>query len=62
MAWFDQNILPSLRKGLVSFYKGKGDVQRCSNYRGSKLLHQTMNIWEKIIDARLRKVTGVASN
>ena len=45
-----------------SVYKGKGDVQQCSNYRGIKLLNQTMKIWEKVLDARLRKVTGVASN
>src|SRR5215469_16812339 len=48
--------------GLVPLYNGKGDVQQCSNYRGIKLLSQTMKIWEKVIDARLRKVTGVASN
>ena len=44
--------------GLVPLYKGKGDVQQCSNYRGIKLLSQTMKIWKKVIDASLRKVTG----
>src|SRR5215469_16883833 len=48
--------------GLVPLYKGKGDVQQCNNYRGIKLLSQTMKIWEKVIDTRLGKVTGVASN
>ena len=47
---------------LVPLYKGKGDVQDCSNYRGIKLLNQTMKVWEKVIDARLRKVTGIGKN
>ena len=42
------------RKGvLVSMYK-KGDVQSC-NYRKIKLISNTMKIWKRVVEARLRQ-------
>ncbi|MBN3291679.1 YTX2 protein, partial [Polypterus senegalus] len=42
------------RSILVSTFKNKGDVHRCSNYRNIKLISHTMKIWERVMDARLR--------
>ena len=44
---------------VVPLYKGKGDVQECKNYRGIKLLSHTMKLWERIVEARLRRQTEV---
>ncbi|MCI4382159.1 hypothetical protein PGIGA_G00260580 [Pangasianodon gigas] len=41
---------------LVPIFKNKGDVQSCSNYRGIKLMSHTMKLWERVVEARLRKV------
>ena len=40
---------------LIPIFKNKGDVQSCSNYRGIKLIGQTMKLWERIIERRLRR-------
>ena len=45
---------------LVPFYKGKGDIKECGNYRGIKLMSHTMKLWERVIEARLRKEVRVA--
>ena len=42
------------RSVLIPIYKIKGDAQCCENYRGIKLMIQTMKVWERIIEARLR--------
>ena len=39
---------------LIPIYKNKGHAQCCGNYRGIKLISHTMNVWERIIEARLR--------
>ena len=39
---------------LIQFFKNKGDVQSCSNYRGIKLNSHTMKLWERTIERRLR--------
>ncbi|KAK3532715.1 hypothetical protein QTP86_028084, partial [Hemibagrus guttatus] len=44
------------RSVLVPIFKNKGDVQSCSNYRGIKLRSHTMKLWERVVEARLRKV------
>ncbi|MCJ8739588.1 hypothetical protein PDJAM_G00048970 [Pangasius djambal] len=44
---------------LVSIFKNKGDVQSCSNYRGIKLLSHTVKLWERVVEARLRKVVEI---
>ena len=49
--WRDRVIIP--------IYKQKGDIQDCRNYRGIKLMSHTMNIWERVIDIRLREETTI---
>ncbi|KAK3511381.1 hypothetical protein QTP70_005306 [Hemibagrus guttatus] len=44
---------------LVLIFKNKGDVQSCSNYRGIKLMSHTMKLWEREVEARLRKVLDI---
>ncbi|KAK3535794.1 hypothetical protein QTP70_021107 [Hemibagrus guttatus] len=47
------------RSVLVQIFKNKGDVQSCSNYRGIKLMSHTMKLWERVVEARLRKVVEI---
>ncbi|KAK3569308.1 hypothetical protein QTP86_026541, partial [Hemibagrus guttatus] len=47
------------RSVLVPIFKNKGDVQSCSNYRGIKLRSHTMKLWERVVEARLRKVVEI---
>ncbi|KAK3538723.1 hypothetical protein QTP86_014322, partial [Hemibagrus guttatus] len=47
------------RSELVLIFKNKGDVQSCSNYRGIKLMSHTMKLWERVVEARLRKVVEI---
>ena len=46
---------------VVPIFKGKGDIQECSNYRGIKLMSHTMKIWEKILEKRLRQMVEISS-
>ena len=43
------------RSVLVLLYKGKGDIKECENYRRIKLMSHTMKLWERVIEARIRK-------
>ncbi|KAK3557179.1 hypothetical protein QTP70_024693 [Hemibagrus guttatus] len=47
------------RSVLVLIFKNKGDMQSCSNYRGIKLMSHTMKLWERVVEARLRKVVDI---
>ncbi|KAK3540283.1 hypothetical protein QTP70_029609, partial [Hemibagrus guttatus] len=47
------------RSVLVPIFKNKGDVQSCSNYRGIKLMSYSMKLWERVVEARLRKVVEI---
>ncbi|KAK3513112.1 hypothetical protein QTP70_001685 [Hemibagrus guttatus] len=47
------------RSVLVTIFKNKGDVQSCSSYRGIKLMSHTMKLWERVVEARLRKVVEI---
>ncbi|KAK3559797.1 hypothetical protein QTP86_020778 [Hemibagrus guttatus] len=47
------------RSVLVPIFKNKGDVQSCSNYREIKLMSHTMKLWERVVEARLRKVVEI---
>ncbi|XP_060202733.1 uncharacterized protein LOC132631151 [Lycium barbarum] len=40
---------------MIPLYKNKGDIQNCNNYRGIKLLSHTMKVWERVVEARMRK-------
>ncbi|MCJ8742455.1 hypothetical protein PDJAM_G00082310 [Pangasius djambal] len=44
---------------LVPIFKNKGNVQSCSNYMGIKLMSHTMKLWERVVEARLRKVVEI---
>ena len=48
------------RSMLVSLYKDKGDIKECGNYWGIKLMSHTMKLWERIIEATLRKEVTIA--
>ncbi|KAK3513646.1 hypothetical protein QTP70_028816, partial [Hemibagrus guttatus] len=47
------------RSVLVPIFKNNGDVQSCSNYRGIQLMSHTMKLWERVVEARLRKVVEI---
>lgn len=46
---------------IVPIFKGKGDVQECSNYRGIKLMSHAMKLWEKTMNSRLRAMVEIGS-
>ena len=48
------------RSVLVPLYKGKEDIKECGNYRGIKLMSHTMKLWERVIEARIRKEVTIA--
>ena len=41
--------------------KGKGSVLDCENYRGIKLMSQTMKLWERIIENRIREIVELSN-
>jgi hypothetical protein len=52
----DGKIPTDWRKSwMVTVYKGKGDSLECGSYRGIKLLDQVMKVFERVIEAKLRK-------
>lgn len=52
--WRSSNLIP--------FYKNKGDVADCGNYRGIKLTSHTLKIWECVLVKRLTKITNITPN
>ena len=40
---------------IVPIFKNKGDAQQCGSYRGIKLTSHTLKIWERVIEARMRR-------
>ena len=47
------------RSVLSSIYKSKGGAQCCGNYRGIKLMSNTMKVWKRIIETRLRDTVKI---
>ncbi|XP_019229415.1 PREDICTED: uncharacterized protein LOC109210451 [Nicotiana attenuata] len=47
---------------MISLYKNKGDIQNCNNYRGTKLLSHTMNVWERVVEKRVRTCVSISEN
>jgi hypothetical protein len=47
---------------LVPIFKNKGDIQSCTNYRGTKLMSHTMKLWDIAIKHRLRGMTYITMN
>ena len=48
------------RSVLITLYKGKGDIKECGNYRRIKLVSHTMKLYERVIEARIRKEVMIA--
>ena len=48
------------RSLIVLLYKGKGDIKKCRNFSGIKLMCQSMKMWERVIEARIRKEMTIA--
>nr|XP_009631044.1 uncharacterized protein LOC104120878 [Nicotiana tomentosiformis] len=47
---------------MIPLYKNKGDIQNCNNYRGIKLLSHTINVWERVIEGRMRRSVSIFMN
>ena len=43
-------------------YKVKGDALDYGNYRGIRLLENSMTVWEKVLEARLREIITINEN
>ena len=39
----------------VHIYKDKGDIQSCTNYRGTKLTSLIMKLWERVMEQKLKQ-------
>ncbi|XP_019257880.1 PREDICTED: uncharacterized protein LOC109236117 [Nicotiana attenuata] len=50
------------RSTMIPLYKNKGDIQNCNNYRGIKLLSRTMKVWERVVEARVRRLVSISEN
>ena len=46
----------------IPIYKNKGDIQNCANYRGIKLMSNTIKLWERVIENRIRAENLVSNN
>ncbi|KAK6761268.1 hypothetical protein RB195_022361 [Necator americanus] len=46
----------------VPVWKGKGNIADCTSYRPIRLLCHTMKVFERILEARLRKIVSVSLN
>jgi Reverse transcriptase (RNA-dependent DNA polymerase) len=50
------------RSILIPIFKNKEDIQSYTNYTKIKLMSHTMNLWKRVIEHRLRKLTFVSRN
>ena len=46
---------------VTPLFKGKGSILECSNYRGIKLISQSLKLLEQIIDQRLRTIVELGN-
>ncbi|KAK6764279.1 hypothetical protein RB195_024554 [Necator americanus] len=46
----------------VTVWKGKGDIACCTSYRTIRLLSHTMKVFDRVLEARLRKIVSVSLN
>ena len=44
---------------LIPFYKNKGDPLECGSYRGIKLLEQTLKLYERVLEVRIREQVNI---
>ena len=57
----DETIQEDLKRGTtVHIYKGKENVLDCGNFRGIKLLEHELEIFERILDKRLRQQVNIS--
>ena len=47
---------------LIPLFKNKGEAQICGSYRGIELLRDTMKLWERLIERKIRKETVIRKN
>ncbi|XP_050668497.1 uncharacterized protein LOC126967856 [Leptidea sinapis] len=47
---------------MIPFYKNKGNIAECGNYRAIKLTSHTLKIWERGMVKRLYKLTTISPN
>ena len=47
---------------MIPLYKNKSDIQNCNNYRGIKLLSHTMKVWERVVEARVKRSMSISKN
>lgn len=45
---------------MIQFYKNKGDIQNGNNYKGIKLLSQTLKVWESVNEMRMRRNVSIS--
>jgi len=63
MVLIERKMPEGWRKSLiVPIFKDKGGIQECGNYRGIKLMSHSMEIWEKIVEKRIRSETSISEN
>ena len=48
------------RSLLVPLQKDKEDIKECGSYREIKLMRHSMKLWERVIEARIRKEVTIA--
>ncbi|VDM84024.1 unnamed protein product [Strongylus vulgaris] len=46
----------------ILMWKNKGDIVDCSTYRLIRLMGHTLNIFERVLEIRLRAIIGLPSN
>ena len=44
---------------MISVYKDKGDALECGSYRWIKLLDQVMNVFERVIERKMRNLVSL---
>ena len=47
------------RSYMINVYKGKWDALECGSYRGIKLLEHAMEVFERVMEARLRQILHI---
>lgn len=45
---------------ITPLYKQKGDLLRCSNYKGIKLLSHSLKLWERVSEPRTRDIVSIS--
>ena len=54
-----ERMLEEWRSVPVLIFKNKGDMQSCGICRGTKLMSHIINLWERVVEARIRTEVSV---